>query len=231
MPEIRKAGPEDYEHVHRLLTQHVGLHDLTPRSYEDGLGKYTLAVAGDEVLGFCFGNHRSDAWGHVVVTPEPPRSWRCSFIAHLVVDRHYRRRGVGALLLRDFLDRAELAGNSWVVLDAASPEGGLTESELHAFYGANGFQHLRHRPDDRAPEGWEVDHYLLGCQVHEDDQYEFAVLDGPHDRPDPPPQPPETEDERTRRAQQIEEIRRRYSGPADHPLATHTPRGGRRRGF
>lgn len=231
MPELREATRRDHADVQRLHAQHTGKSYLPMSSYESWLGKCTLAVEDGTVLGFSFGNHDSGAWGNILVTPEPPENWNCSYLTHLVVDQGHRRQRVGSLLLQDFLDQTRLAGNSWVILNPGSQAEGQTEADLHAFYEANGFLHLRHRPDDDAPKGWEVDHYLLGCPVREEERYEVAVLDGPYERPAPPPMPPETAQERDRRKERIAELQRRYGGTADHPLATYQPRGGQRRGW
>lgn len=233
MPELREATSEDYAAVRRLYAQHTDGGSLSPTDYTFWRQQWTVAVAvdGETVLGFSCGNHRSGAWDDLAVTPPPPEHWACSYITHLVVDQAQRRRGVGSLLLRGFLDQAAQAGNSWVVLHPSSQTPGQTKEELYAFYTRNGFHHLRHRPDDEDPQGREIDHWKMGRQVSTEDGYEIAVLDGPYERPAPPPMPPETAQERDRRKEQIAELQRRYSGTDDHPLATSQPRGGQRRGF
>lgn len=119
MLELREAGPDDHADVQHLHAQHTGQNYLSVRNYESWPGKCTLAVDGGEVLGFCLGNHDSGVWGNVVVTPDPLEHWNCSYITHLVVDAGYRRHGIGSILLRDFLEQAERAGNTWVILTPA----------------------------------------------------------------------------------------------------------------
>lgn len=231
MLELREAGPDDHADVQHLHAQHTGQNYLAVRNYESWLGKCTLAVDGGEVLGFCLGNHDSGVWGNVVVTPDPPEHWNCSYITHLVVDAGYRRHGIGSILLRNFLEQAERAGNTWVILNPGSQTEGQTEADLHAFYGANGFRHLRHRSDDGDPEGREVDHYMLGYQVGEDDRYEVAVLDGPFTRESPDPPEPESAADRDHRARIIKEYKRRLGAYSNGLPPAESTAEGRRRGF
>lgn len=153
MLEIRAARAEDYDRVHDL-EQQGGRSAPLPRSwFVDSLARYTVAVENDRVMGFCNGHHRSDAWENCLVTPAPPDTWTCSYIATLVVDKDARGRGIGSTLLRHFMDCGAAAGSSWLVLHPTEDKRGGPTPELARFYERAGLflivpedEHRRHRP-------------------------------------------------------------------------------------
>lgn len=158
---LRPATAEDYPAVAALYRQFAPTRHLEEFTYQGWLGRCHLAVEDGRLIGYWHGTHHAQTWLSFTVHPTPPEDWTVSYLTVLVVEAHHRRRGVGGLLLEDFLDQARAAGNTWAVLNPTSGAEEPTEEELIAFYAHHGFTLLEHGLDHGFAKAWMMGRALV----------------------------------------------------------------------
>lgn len=93
-------------------------------------------------------------------TPQE-RSEPARYVHKLTVDRRYAGTGLGARILDWAGDQAARAGADWLRLDAWT-----TNTRLHAYYGGQGFEHIRTSPDPAVVSGWAAQRAARRNSVH-----------------------------------------------------------------
>lgn len=134
---IRKAIPEDVQEVYRFVCELEGLifdpvlfqqHYLQHIANKDYY--YLVAEADDELLGF-ISCHGQFLLHHMAMVYE---------IQELYVDKDYRHKGVGKLLLEHL--QTLLAANDYDMLEVAA---GMQRVQAHEFYRRNGFSQSHYK--------------------------------------------------------------------------------------
>lgn len=168
---LRPATAEDYPDVAALYRQFARTRHLEQFTFKGWLGQCHLAVEDGQVIGYWHGTHDAQTWLSFTVDSTPPEDWTVSYLTVMVVDQRHRRRGIGGLLLKDFLDQARAAGNTWAVLNPTPDAPCQTEAELIAFYAHHGFTLLEHDLDHGFTRSW-----MMGRALVEDPQYVLRAL-------------------------------------------------------
>lgn len=132
MWQIRHCTEADFEDVFELLKQLWPSKELSSTAlrsvYERALAEhqhYICAVDANRIVGFCSLTVKNSLW-------------QGGYMAHvdeLVVDEHYRGRGIGRALLAEAIRAAQRGGCSRIELDSAFHRTGA-----HEFYEAQGFE-------------------------------------------------------------------------------------------
>jgi glucosamine-phosphate N-acetyltransferase len=131
--QIRECCEADFDQILLLLKQLWPSRELDPAAllfvYSNGLAsaaqRYICAVENGRVVGFCSLTLKNNLW-------------QAGYVGHideLIVDVHYRGRGIGTALLARISQEAVKSGCSRIELDSA-----FHRKEAHQFYAAHGFE-------------------------------------------------------------------------------------------
>jgi len=130
--EIRKMELRDLEVVYELLNElYEGKvkHDIFTTTYmdklNDNLSYNIVAVEEDKVVGLLISE----------MSIKMHRAKKCSFIDDLIVNKDYRNKGIGKLLLENAIKYAK--DNDCEVIELTSI---LSNEKAHRFYENNGFK-------------------------------------------------------------------------------------------
>lgn len=131
--QLRQCSGEDFDNVLALLQQlwpaetldRKRLRAVYERSLSSEAHANLCATEGPQLIGFGSLTLRNSLW-------------QAGWLAHvdeLVVDRNYRRQGIGTRLLQELLAVAQQRGCRRIELDSA-----FQRDEAHRFYEQQGFQ-------------------------------------------------------------------------------------------